>query len=294
MYKTEYLLRDLYPEKVIIPLLVDMTNLKVLTRLYARYKPNVIIHAAAYKHVPLLESQPYAACVNNILGTHHLLKLSHQYGVERFVLVSTDKAVEPTNVMGCTKRVCELLTCYYSGHYGLETVVVRFGNVLGSAGSVVPLFHEQIKRGGPVTVTDPQMTRYFMSIPEAVNLILLSMSLGKKGHIHVLDMGEPLSIAYLAEKMISLSGLRLGEDIEIQYVGLRPGEKLYESLRYPHEKRAEPVAEKILCLESSESFCQFREQFDTFLSLLSEPGADIGQALNDLIQRDIKLPAAMV
>jgi FlaA1/EpsC-like NDP-sugar epimerase len=220
------------------PFLADITDRQSLNRLFAHYHPQVVFHSAAYKHVPMLEYHPNEAVRVNIGGTQQVAGLARDYGVERFVLISTDKAVNPSSIMGASKRVCELLMhslAHQDGHRTLFTSV-RFGNVLGSRGSVVPLFNRQIEVGGPVTVTDPEMTRYFMTIPEAVNLVIHAACLTTGGDLFMLRMGEVVRIVELAERMIRLRGLVPHKDIPIRYVGLRPGEKLHEQLRGDHEQ----------------------------------------------------------
>jgi len=201
-------------------------NVNFLENTFKKYKPQIVIHAAAYKHVPLVEDNILEGITNNIIGTKNSIDLSIKYGVEKFVLISTDKAVRPTNVMGTTKRICELYAQNVKSDK-TEIVAVRFGNVLGSSGSVIPKFKAQIQAGGPITVTHPEITRYFMLIPEACELVLQAASIGKGGEIFILDMGEPIKIADLAKKMIDLSGK---DEIQIEFTGLRPGEKLYEEL----------------------------------------------------------------
>jgi FlaA1/EpsC-like NDP-sugar epimerase len=208
-------------------------------------KPEVVFHAAAYKHVPLLETQIRSAIQNNVLGTHTLAEASIKTGVEKFILISSDKAVNPTNVMGMTKRVAEIYCQNLNERVHTQFITVRFGNVLNSAGSVIPLFQKQLKMGGPLTVTHPEIQRYFMTIPEACQLILQAMMNGQGGEIFVLDMGEPIKIAYLAEQMIRLAGKEPGKDIDIQYTGLRPGEKLYEELFHPSEELRQTAHEKL-------------------------------------------------
>ncbi|PKO50716.1 MAG: polysaccharide biosynthesis protein, partial [Betaproteobacteria bacterium HGW-Betaproteobacteria-20] len=208
----------------------DVRNNQRVKELLVQFKPTVVFHAAAYKHVPLMENDNvWEALSNNVIGTHTIAKACKEAGVAKFVLISTDKAVNPTNVMGASKRLAEMVCQGLQGNAGTRFVVVRFGNVLGSSGSVIPKFREQIAKGGPVTITHPEITRYFMSIPEAAQLVMQAGLMGNGGEIFVLDMGEPVKIAALAADMIRLSGL-LVDDIKIEYVGLRPGEKLYEEL----------------------------------------------------------------
>jgi len=222
------------PEKqdIVSYTICDIKDRSGLERVIKKYKPHVVVHAAAHKHVPIMESNESEALKNNVLGTLNVLELAAKNNVENFVLISTDKAVRPTSVMGATKRMTELLAGYFSKNKSLNTAIVRFGNVLGSRGSVIPLFHEQIKKGGPVTVTDPEMTRYFMSIEEASLLVINAASLSRGGEIFVLDMGSQYNIKDIACKMIELNGYEPGRDIDIEYIGLRPGEKLYEELFY--------------------------------------------------------------
>ncbi len=236
LYKIEQELQVLSPSLAILPLLGDVVDRAAVRKLMQKCKPDLVFHAAAYKHVPLLERQVRAAVRNNVLGSVNVAQEAAEVGVEKFVLISTDKAVNPTNVMGATKRIAELFCQSFGAEPRTQFITVRFGNVLGSAGSVVPLFKEQIKKGGPVTVTHPSMTRYFMTIPEASQLIMEAASVGRGSEIFVLDMGEPVKVSYLAEQLIRLSGKRVGEDIEIKYIGLRPGEKLFEELFHGDEE----------------------------------------------------------
>lgn len=223
----------------------DITDEEALSRVFMLHRPAVVFHAAAYKHVPLMESNPQAAVRNNVFGTKALVDMSDRFGVERFVMISTDKAVRPTNIMGATKLMAEQYLHTVSSRSQTRFITVRFGNVLNSAGSVVPTFRKQIEEGGPVTVTDPEMQRYFMTIPEAVQLVLQSGAVGEGGDVLILDMGEPVKIVDLAKDMIRLSGQRYPEDIDIVFTGLRPGEKLYEELFYETEQNAVRVHEKI-------------------------------------------------
>jgi FlaA1/EpsC-like NDP-sugar epimerase len=226
-------------------LIEDITDEAALSRIFMLHRPAVVFHAAAYKHVPLMESNPQAAIRNNIFGTRTLVDVADKFTVERFVMISTDKAVRPTNVMGATKLIAEQYLLSVAESSETRFITVRFGNVLNSAGSVVPTFRRQIEAGGPVTVTDPEIQRYFMTIPEAVQLVLQSAAAGQGGDVLILDMGEPIRIVDLARDMIRLSGQRCPEDIEIQFTGLRPGEKLYEELFYETEQNAIRVHEKI-------------------------------------------------
>lgn len=245
LYKIDAELSRLYPQLNRLALLGDVADALAVENVIQQYHPEIIFHAAAYKHVPLLESQVREAVHNNLIGTKIVAEAAIRSGAERFVLISTDKAVNPTNVMGATKRAAEILCQNLDQTSATRFTTVRFGNVLDSAGSVVPLFREQIKAGGPVTVTHPDITRYFMTIPEACQLIMQAEAVGNGGEVFVLDMGEPVKIAYLAEQMIRLSGKIPGQDIAIDYVGLRPGEKLYEELFHEQEPLLETGFEKL-------------------------------------------------
>ncbi|OQB12026.1 MAG: UDP-N-acetyl-alpha-D-glucosamine C6 dehydratase [Firmicutes bacterium ADurb.Bin193] len=229
-YDLQNELNALYPSLDILVLIASVTDMPQLDCIFRRYKPYIVFHAAAHKHVPLMEINPEEAVKNNVFGTFNVAKCADAYCVRKFVLISTDKAVNPTNVMGATKRVCEMIVQSMQHVSKTKFVAVRFGNVLGSNGSVVPLFHRQIKNGGPVTVTHEEITRFFMTIPEAAQLVLQASSYAKGGEIFVLDMGEPVKIYDLAEKMIRLLGYKPHVDIQIEIVGIRPGEKLYEEL----------------------------------------------------------------
>jgi FlaA1/EpsC-like NDP-sugar epimerase len=234
------------PEPVeIVPVIADVRDRKRMEQVFINYKPEVVFHAAAHKHVPLMELNVFEAIANNIIGTRVLAELAHNHCVDKFVLVSSDKAVNPTSVMGATKRMAELIIQDLATRSHTKYVAVRFGNVLASRGSVIPLWRDQIAKGGPVTVTHPDAVRYFMLIPEAVQLILQAGAFGSGGEIFVLDMGKPVKILDLANDLIRFSGLRPGQDIKIQFVGLRPGEKLFEELLTASEGLTRTVNEKI-------------------------------------------------
>ena len=230
MYDIEMELRDSQSASNITIVIGDITDEQRVKEVFELYKPEIVYHAAAYKHVPMMENNPVEAVRNNVLGTRLIADMAVKYGVSRFVMVSTDKAVNPTNVMGASKRIAEIYTQSLNGKSATRFITTRFGNVLGSNGSVIPRFKKQIEEGGPITVTHPQITRYFMTIPEACQLVLEAGASGKGGEIFIFDMGKSVKIVDLAKKMIKLSGLELGRDIQITYTGLRPGEKLYEEL----------------------------------------------------------------
>jgi len=245
LYRIEMELAGRYPGLDFVRRLIDITDAGAIAALFSEVSPQIVFHAAAYKHVPLLEDQVRAALRNNVVGTRVMAQAAHDFGCERFVLISTDKAVNPTNVMGATKRIGEALCQALDAHSATRYITVRFGNVLDSAGSVVPLFRRQIEQGGPVTVTHPEIERFFMTIPEACQLIMQAAVIGEGGEIFVLDMGEPIKVRYLAEQMIRLSGRSPGVDIPIEYIGLRPGEKLYEELFYGSEELVPTAHPKI-------------------------------------------------
>jgi FlaA1/EpsC-like NDP-sugar epimerase len=250
LFAIEQELKDKAPGFRVTAVLGDVADVPVFDKVCRDYRPQIVFHAAAYKHVPMLEQQVRQAVVNNVIGTHVVAQTADRYGCETVVLISTDKAVNPSNVMGATKRLAEMVCEGWSRRSRTRFVTVRFGNVLGSSGSVVPLFREQIARGGPVTVTHPDVTRYFMTIPEACQLILQASVIAERGEIFLLEMGEPVKISYLAEQLILLSGKKPGEDIEIRYTGLRPGEKMFEELYHGAEKLAPTTHPKILRVQS--------------------------------------------
>ncbi len=252
LYDLEYELAGKVPTNVqLIVNVADVSDTRRVSKIFKNHRPDIIFHVAAYKHVPLMENNPYEAIKTNVIGTRILAELAAEVGVDKFVMVSTDKAVNPTNVMGATKRLAEMYTQSMNQLEGIKTkfIATRFGNVLGSNGSVIPLFKKQIERGGPVTVTHPEITRYFMTIPEACELVLEAATMGQGGEVFVFDMGESVKIIDLAKKMITLSGLRVDKDIEIRYTGLRPGEKLYEELLNNDENTLPTHHPKILIAE---------------------------------------------
>ena len=252
LYQIEKELSESYPDMRLAPVLADIRQAARLDYVFEAFAPEVVFHAAAYKHVPMIEYNPVEAVTNNIMGTRLLAEKANSFGVQNFVMISTDKAVNPTNVMGASKRAAELFVQALSRQSTTNFTTVRFGNVLGSSGSVIPLFKEQIASGGPVTVTHPDVIRYFMTIPEASQLVLQAGCIGNGGEIFVLDMGKPVKIVDLAEELISLSGLTPHEDIEIVFTGLRPGEKLYEELLVAGEGVKPTAHQKIKVLESVE------------------------------------------
>ncbi|OUQ05197.1 nucleoside-diphosphate sugar epimerase [Erysipelatoclostridium sp. An15] len=234
-YDIQLELKHKYPNLNLETIIASVRNSKKMDKLFEKYQPDIVYHAAAHKHVPLMEDSPNEVVKNNVFGTLNVVKAADKYKTKKFILISTDKAVNPTNIMGATKRICEMIVQSYNKQSQTEYVAVRFGNVLGSNGSVIPLFKKQIKEGGPVTVTHPDIIRYFMTIPEAVSLVLQAGAYAKGGEIFILDMGEPVKIADMARNLIKLSGYEPDVDIKIKYTGLRPGEKLYEELLMKEE-----------------------------------------------------------
>jgi FlaA1/EpsC-like NDP-sugar epimerase len=230
LYEIDLEVRDKFGSNFSEPVIADVSNLDRMRKVFETFRPEVVYHAAAYKHVPMMEENPSEAILTNVRGSKILVDLAHEFGVESFVMVSTDKAVNPTNVMGASKRVAEIYAQSMNAISNTNFITTRFGNVLGSNGSVIPLFRKQIESGGPITVTHPEITRYFMTIPEACQLVLEAGAMGKGGEIFIFDMGKPIKIIDMAKKMIKLSGLELGADIDIKITGLRAGEKLYEEL----------------------------------------------------------------
>ena len=262
-------------------LIGSVRNVGRLEDIFKKYHPDIIYHAAAHKHVPLMEVSPNEAVKNNVIGTYNVARMADKYGAEKFVLISTDKAVNPTNVMGATKRICEMIVQSFNEKSDTDYVAVRFGNVLGSNGSVIPLFKKQIEAGGPVTVTDPNIIRYFMTIPEAVSLVLQAGAYARGGEIFVLDMGEPVKIDDLAKNLISLSGYTLGVDMNIVYTGLRPGEKLYEELLMDEEGLQE-TANKLIHIGKPIDFD--KENFAHNLARLEKSAYDETEDIRSIIK----------
>lgn len=246
--------------------IANIKNYERMRSLMEYYRPDLVFHSAAYKHVPLMEENPYEAVMTNVKGTKNMADLANEFGTEKFVLISTDKAVNPTNVMGATKRIAELYVTYLNAHSNCNYVVTRFGNVLGSNGSVIPIFKKQIKKGGPLTVTHPEITRYFMTIPEACQLVLEAGAMGKGGEVFVFDMGESVKILDLAKKAIRLSGLKYPEDIDIVFTGLRPGEKIYEELLADNENTIKTHHPKIMKAKVSSAIEDLNTHVDSLIS----------------------------
>ena len=285
LYRIQQQLEQRYPGLNLVPVLGDVCEQQMVETVLERYQPDMIFHAAAYKHVPLLQAHPLQAVKNNIIGTRIVAAAASQYGCDKFVFISTDKAVNPTSILGATKRAGEIYCEIMNETSSTRFITVRFGNVLGSDGSVVPLFRDQIRVGGPLTLTHPEMTRYFMTIREACQLILQAGVVEDEGGIYVLDMGEPVRIEYLAEQMIRLSGREPGQDIEIRYVGLRPGEKLYEELFYDNEAKEATRHDKVFrARHASGDAHKIMQTFDRLeQSLASAEGRAIRQLLAELV-----------
>lgn len=285
LFRIEMECRQRFPYIQSTAFLVDIRDQKSLTRIFRDFHPDVVFHTAAYKHVPLQELHPWEAVRTNVIGTRNLVQAANDYGVERFVLVSTDKAVRPSNVMGATKRVAEKIVGCANTGTGSRFMVVRFGNVMGSSGSVIPTFQDQIARGGPVTVTHPEVTRFFMSIPEAAQLTLQAGAMGEGGEIFILDMGQPVRIVDLARDLIRLYGYEPDRDIEIRYTGLRPGEKLYEELMTEGEGIVKTTHEKIMVLRGNvHDWVQLHRQIERLLEIINTYESDhIKRALQDIV-----------
>lgn len=275
LYNIELELKDTYPNDDIKAIIANIRDKERMFEIFEKYSPEIVFHAAAHKHVPLMENNPTEAIKNNVFGTYNLVNACDKYQTKRFILISTDKAVNPTNIMGATKRICEMIIQAKDKESETEFVAVRFGNVLGSNGSVVPLFKKQIAAGGPVTVTHKDITRFFMTIPEAVALVLQSITYAKGGEIFVLNMGEPVKIYDLAKSLIELSGLTLGKDIDITFTGLRPGEKLYEEILMDEENLEGTGHEKIFITEPMDfTMNDIEEKLDAFREIINNEITD--------------------
>lgn len=284
VYEIQQELKQKYPELNLVVLIGSVRNTARVEEVFYRYHPDIVYHAAAHKHVPLMEESPNEAIKNNVFGTRKLASAADKYGVKRFVLISTDKAVNPANVMGASKRICEMIIQDKNRKSSTEYVAVRFGNVLGSNGSVIPLFKKQIEQGGPVTVTHPDIIRYFMTIPEAVSLVLQAGAYAKGGEIFVLDMGEPMKIVDLAENLIKLSGYRVDEDIKIEFTGLRPGEKMYEELMMNEEGLTE-TANKMIYIGKPIEFndMDFANQIEKLRKASIDEESDIREVIKEIV-----------
>ena len=273
-----------YPKLDLIVLIASVRNKNRMNQIFETYRPDIVYHAAAHKHVPLMEDSPNEAVKNNVMGTYRTALAADKYGTEKFVLISTDKAVNPTNVMGASKRICEMIIQMMNQKSKTNFVAVRFGNVLGSNGSVIPLFKKQIAEGGPVTVTDPNIIRYFMTIPEAVSLVLQAGAYAKGGEIFVLNMGEPVKILDLAVNLIKLSGLRPGTDIEIKFTGLRPGEKMYEELLMDEEGLKKTANRMIFIGKPIEFNSQeFEDQLEQLIADARAESGDIRNRIKEIV-----------
>lgn len=265
LFQIELELREVFPGLNIQAELIDIKDKDRLQKVLKEHRPQVVFHAAAYKHVPMMEKHPQGALRNNVIGTKNLAELADQYAVDTFIFISTDKAVQPTSVMGATKRIGEMIIQEMNEKSHTKFAAVRFGNVLGSSGSVIPIFEKQIKKGGPVTVTDAQMTRYFMTIPEAVQLVIQAGAMAQGGEIFVLDMGEPVRILDLANDLIRLHGLEPGKDIQIEITGIRPGEKLYEELFNANESMTTTYHDRIFVSENGHPTINVLELVDKLI-----------------------------
>ncbi len=284
VYSLEYDLKTLFPDLCYTPLIGSVRDKGRLEYVFKKYGPDVVFHAAAHKHVPMMELNATEAIKNNVFGTLNVAEAADKYGAERFTLISTDKAVNPTNIMGASKRIAEIIVQMMSMKSSTVFSAVRFGNVLGSEGSVIPLFRKQIENGGPVTVTHPEVIRYFMTIPEAVQLVIQAGALAKGGEIFILDMGEPVKIADLARDMIKLSGLEPGADIDIEYIGLRPGEKLFEELLLNEEGITATKYKKIYIAKPTFSNVDaFEKEILNLRELLFDANAEIRDVIKKIV-----------
>ncbi len=284
VYEIQQELLRKYPELNQVVLIASVRNTARIEKIFETYRPDIVYHAAAHKHVPLMETSPNEAIKNNVFGTYKTAQAAAKYGVKKFVLISTDKAVNPTNIMGASKRICEMVIQMMNHTTDTNFVAVRFGNVLGSNGSVIPLFKQQIAAGGPVTVTDPNIIRYFMTIPEAVSLVLQAGAYARGGEIFVLNMGEPVKILDLATNLIKLSGYKPGEDIEIKFTGLRPGEKMYEELLM-NEEGLKETANKMIFIGKPIEFDEdeLRRQLDILEQEAVDEEGDIREEVKKIV-----------
>jgi FlaA1/EpsC-like NDP-sugar epimerase len=284
LFEVENELRRSHPGLALAPVIASIREKARLEAVFGKYRPYAVFHAAAHKHVPLMEANPTEAIKNNVFGTMNVAECSDKFGAKRFVLISTDKAVNPTNIMGATKRIAEMIIQAVNRHSKTEFVAVRFGNVLGSNGSVIPLFRKQIEQGGPVTVTHPEVIRYFMTIPEAVQLVLQAGAMARGGEIFVLDMGQPVKIYDLARKLIKLSGFEPDEDIRIEFTGLRPGEKLYEELLLAEEGLEATKNDKIFAAQPVfTDLALLRREIDHLREIIASNADEIPEYLGHIV-----------
>jgi FlaA1/EpsC-like NDP-sugar epimerase len=284
VYDLQFELATLYPDLKFEVIIGDICNENRMRRIFNHFNPQFVYHAAAYKHVPMMELNPAEAVLYNIKGTKVIADLSIEFGVRKFVMISTDKAVNPTNVMGASKRIAEIYVQSKNDQTKTQFITTRFGNVLGSNGSVIPLFQKQIENGGPITVTDERITRFFMTIPEACQLVLEAGTMGIGGEIYVFDMGESVKIIDLAKKIISLSGLELGKDIDIKITGLRPGEKLYEELLANEENTLPTHHDKILIAKIRAADSHDISKIDQLInSLQIDSNSELVQKMKDIV-----------
>lgn len=284
VYELQQELKMKYPELNLVVLIGSVRNEARVDDIFRQYRPQIVYHAAAHKHVPLMEDSPREAIKNNVFGTLKVARAADKYGTKRFVMISTDKAVNPANIMGASKRICEMIIQNQNLKSKTEFVAVRFGNVLGSNGSVLPLFKKQIEQGGPVTVTSPDIVRYFMTIPEAVSLVLQAGAYARGGEIFVLDMGEPMKMLDMAKNLIKLSGLRVDEDIKIEFIGLRPGEKMYEELLM-NEEGLQETANKMIHIGKPIDFDseEFEEQLVRLYEMTQVEEGDIRRMVKEIV-----------
>ncbi len=290
-YELQNELSENYPDQKLDVLIASVRDKKRLNTIFETYKPEIVFHAAAHKHVPLMEYSPGEAIKNNVFGTYNTATCAKEYGVRRFVLISTDKAVNPTNVMGASKRMCEMIVQTLQKNSETDFVAVRFGNVLGSNGSVIPRFEKQIAQGGPITVTHPEITRFFMTIPEAAQLVLQAASYAKGGEIFVLDMGHPVKIYDLARKMITLSGLIPDLDIKIEFTGLRPGEKLYEELLMNEEGLKTTAHSKIFVGQPIDlELDELNQKLETLQSVSYDDEAEVKRVMQEVVPTYVHTP----